>query len=75
MYFVFFATLYRDRLVPRPLSGFGLVAVALQIASVSLPFLGRDVNFALLMPVGLSHLALSAWLLWRGFSNTSAGAA
>ena len=75
MYFVFFATLYRDRLVPRPLSGFGLVAVALQIASVSLPFLGLEVNFALLMPVGLSHLALSAWLLWRGFDDTSAGGA
>jgi len=75
MYLVFFATLYRDRLVPRPLSGFGVLAVLLQIASVSLPFLGREVSFPLLMPVGLSHLALSAWLLWRGFNDTPAGGA
>lgn len=72
MYFVFFAALFRYRLVPRVLAGFGLAAVASQIAAVSLPFFGRDVMFPLLAPLGLALLLLAVWLMVRGFSEAGA---
>jgi len=70
MYFVFFAALFRFRLVPRALAAFGLIAVVLQVVGVSPPFFGRDVVFPLLAPLGLALLLLAAWLIVRGFSET-----
>jgi hypothetical protein len=69
MYFVFFAALFRFRLVPRPLAGFGLVAVVLQIGTVSAPFFGHDVIFPLLAPLGIAVLVLAIWLIVRGLSD------
>jgi Domain of unknown function (DUF4386) len=70
MYFVFFATLFRYRLVPRVLAGFGLISVALQITVISQPFFGHEVIFPLLAPIGIAMLLLSVWLIVRGFSDT-----
>jgi hypothetical protein len=36
-----------------------------------MPFFGHPVNFSLLAPLGLAHLALALWLLARGFRNTT----
>jgi hypothetical protein len=69
MYLVFFVALFRFRLVPRALAGFGLVAVILQIAGVSTPFFGRDVVFPLLAPLGVALLLLAIWLIVRGFGE------
>lgn len=67
--FVFYLLLLRSALVPRLLAGFGIVAALLQMAAVAMPLFGRDVVFALIMPLGLAHLALSAWLLAKGFAG------
>lgn len=64
---VFYALLYRCRLIPRALAAFGLIAVVLQLAAVAMPFLGHGVVFPLLAPIGLSQLALALWLIVRGF--------
>jgi hypothetical protein len=69
MYFGFYAALWRDRLVPRLLAGLGLLASLLQMGSVAQPFLGHEVIFPLLAPMGLAHLLLALWLLWRGFAE------
>jgi hypothetical protein len=69
--FVFYAALYRFAMVPRALAGFGMAAFALQIATVSMPFFGIPVRFALLAPAGIANLALAAWLVGRGFSDKS----
>lgn len=68
-FFVFYATTFRFALIPRTLAAFGMLAVALQIATVSMPFFGIRVFFQLLVPVGLAHLALAAWLLTKGFAD------
>lgn len=59
----------RYRLLPRPLAVLGVIAVVLQLYSISRPVLGGDVSFPLLAPLALTQLLLCAWLLWRGFPD------
>jgi hypothetical protein len=66
---VFYAALFRLALVPRVLAVFGLVSAALMLTSVGMPLVGHDVVFFLLAPLGLSQLALSLWLIARGFRD------
>ncbi len=66
---VFYAALYRFALVPRAFAAFGLVAVALQLATVSLPFFGVQVVLLLLAPLGFANLALAVWLVTKGFAD------
>ena len=68
---VFYGTLFRFRLVPRALAGFGVAAAVSQFTSVSMPLFGHPVEFLLLAPLGLSHLAVTVWLLVRGFPQAS----
>ncbi|HJY36645.1 MAG TPA: DUF4386 family protein, partial [Steroidobacteraceae bacterium] len=44
-FFVLYATTFRFALIPRALAAFGMAAVALQMATVSLPLLGGHVIF------------------------------
>jgi hypothetical protein len=69
--FAFYVALYRFALVPRVLALFGLAAAPLMIASLTLPFFGRDVVFPLLAPMGLSQLILALWLVAKGFREVS----
>jgi hypothetical protein len=68
-FFVLYATCFRFALIPRALAGFGMVAAASQMTSVSLPLLGGHVIFAMLAPAGIANLALALWLLTRGFAD------
>jgi hypothetical protein len=68
-FFVLYATTFRFALLPRALAVFGMAAVAVQIATVSLPLLGGHVIFPLLAPAGIAHLALALWLLTKGFAD------
>jgi Domain of unknown function (DUF4386) len=69
---IFYVALYRFALVPRALAAFGLLAVVLQIASVTRPFFGGEVIFFLLAPLGLANLAVAVWLLIKGFADKPA---
>lgn len=71
-FFVLYATSFRFALLPRALAVFGMAAVAVQIATVSLPLLGGHVIFPLLAPAGIAHLALTLWLLTKGFADKDA---
>ena len=66
---LFYTVLYGSRLVPRILAGFGLIAVLLQLSSVSLPLLGYSVIFLMLAPLGICQIVVSIWLMVRGFSK------
>jgi uncharacterized protein DUF4386 len=66
---VLYGASFRFALVPRWLAGAGIVAALLEMSSVSLPFFGQDIVFALLAPLGLCHLALIVWLFARGFAE------
>lgn len=65
--FVFYAVLYRFSLIPRAISGFGLIAAVLMVTALAMPLFGYDVVFPMLAPAGLSQLILSVWLLTKGF--------
>ncbi|MNC95996.1 hypothetical protein D3C83_132510 [compost metagenome] len=46
-----------------------MAAALSQLTGVSLPLFGSPINFSLLAPLGLAHLALALWLLVKGFRN------
>jgi hypothetical protein len=73
MYFVLYGLLYRFALVPRGLAAFGLLAVMLQVSAVTMPLFGQPIVFLMLLPLGLSHLALALWLVAEGFAPTPPG--
>ena len=63
-----YSLLYRFRLVPRGLAVFGLVTVLLHFAGITLPLLLGYTSVTLLgVGLALSHIALSGWLLIKGF--------
>lgn len=65
--FAMYGVLYRLRLVPRLLAGFGMLAALSQMIAVAKPLFGGWVIFPMLAPLGLANLALIVWLLWKGF--------
>jgi hypothetical protein len=67
---VLYAALFRFRLAPRALSGFGVLAAASQMIAVAKPFFGGWVVFPMLAPIGAANLLLAGWLLWKpGFQT------
>lgn len=64
---VWYFCLLRFALLPKAIAILGLLAVALQLYSVSQPVLGGEVSFALLAPMGLTMLLQGGWLLAFGF--------
>jgi hypothetical protein len=70
---LFYAALWRSRLVARVLPAFGVLAAALHIAGVSLPvFVGYPGVLQMGMVLAASHGALILWLLARGFAERPA---
>ena len=50
----------------------GLLTVALLIAAALIALFGHPVHMWMIMPMGLSQLALVLWLLIRGFAEQAA---
>jgi hypothetical protein len=59
--------LFRTRLVPRFLAGWGVIGYAIFLAGAIAEILGIHIGLFLLIPGGLFELALGFWLLIRGF--------
>lgn len=68
-FLVFYSVLYRFALIPRALAAIGVIAVMLQLTTVTMPFFGYRIVMLMLMPMGLSHLALALWLMLKGFEE------
>jgi hypothetical protein len=69
----FYAVLYRFKLVPRWVSGWGLVAALLYWASSLLVMFHLIAplstgHIALQAPLGLQEIALALWLIVKGFN-------
>jgi hypothetical protein len=62
--------LYQSELIPRWLSGWGLVGGALIIAMGFLRLFGRPV-FLLAIPIVLNELVLAVWLIVKGFNSSA----
>jgi hypothetical protein len=72
-YYVF----YRSNLIPRWLSGWGLIAILLHFSSVFItmftqvdPFSG-SLTILMNIPVGLQELTLAVWLIVKGFNPSA----
>lgn len=70
--------LYRSRLVPRWLSGWGLVAAVLSMGATVYAGFTQDfgfttVNTLLNAPIGLQEMVLAVWLIVKGFNPSALG--
>jgi hypothetical protein len=75
---VFYSVLYRSRLVPRWLSGWGFVAAVILLAGALLPELGLlagltgvALELVFVLPIPLNEIALSVWLIAKGFNPSA----
>jgi len=74
---MYYYEFYRTNLIPRWLSGWGLVAIILHLTSVFVtmftqidPFSG-SVTILMNIPIGLQELTLAVWLIVKGFSPSA----
>ena len=77
---MYYVVLYRSRLVPRWLSGWGLVAVVLSVvatlyAGFTQEFGFSTVNNVLSIPIFAQEMVLGVWLIVKGFSRTALASA
>jgi hypothetical protein len=68
--------LYRSRLVPRWLSGWGLVAGVLSLVATIYAGFTQDFGFTMVnnllsAPIGLQEMALAIWLIVKGFNRSA----
>jgi hypothetical protein len=65
--------LYRSRLIPRWLSGWGLVGAALSFATYLLQLYGIQLDI-LFLPIALQEMVFAVWLILKGFNPSAIGA-
>ncbi len=73
---LYYVILYQSKLIPRWLSGWGVLAAALSMTATLLASFAQDfgmesVHTYLSMPIGLNELVLAVWLIVKGFNRTA----
>jgi len=71
--FMYYYVLFQSRLIPRWLSGFGIVAIILiQVACVLSLFSGNRITsyIPLELPIAVQEIVLGVWLIVKGFNPT-----
>ena len=67
-YYVF----YRSKLIPRWLSGWGIIGVALLLSMALLIMFGKEpsgILMLLALPIALQEIVLAIWLIAKGFNS------
>ena len=67
---LFVSVLYTSKLVPRLLSVWGMVGYLVFVSGTILELFGYPVGVLLSLPGGLFELALSVWLIAKGFDSS-----
>ena len=65
---IFFLILYRCRLIPRLFAGAGVVTAVLSTAGTTAVLAGVQFSYFMIAPAALVQLAMTLWLIWKGFS-------
>jgi len=60
--------LYRSKLIPRWLSGWGLVGAVLSFATYFLGFFSINLTDFLFLPIALQEMVFAVWLIVKGFN-------
>ncbi len=73
---LYYYILFRSKLIPRWLSGWGLVAAVSSLACILLTIFGQLVPFStvfilLQLPIGLQEMVLAVWLIAKGFNQSA----
>ena len=68
---LWYSLFFRSGYVPRPISLFGLVAVAVGAAGIVAELLGYDVPIFVYLPILPFELVIGTWLLLRGTGTSS----
>jgi len=71
---IFYTALYKYRLIPKWLSGFGLIAVLLHIVSGVLVLFGLQEPFdtgsmIMNLPIAVQEMVMAVWLIIKGFAK------
>ncbi len=61
---------YQSRLIPRWLSGWGLIGAILYLSVPLLGLFGSDLEF-LMAPLALQEMVLAVWLIVKGFNKSA----
>jgi hypothetical protein len=72
--FMYYYLFFQSRLIPRWLSGFGIVAIVLMLAACVLSlFSGNRITsyIPLAFPIFLQEMVLAVWLIVKGFNQTA----
>jgi hypothetical protein len=72
--FMYYYLLFQSRLIPRWLSGFGIVAIILMMAACVLAlFSGNLITsyITLAAPIGVQEMVLAVWLIVKGFNPSA----
>ncbi|MFT4834866.1 MAG: hypothetical protein ACI8WP_001629 [Flavobacteriaceae bacterium] len=67
--FVLFFTLYQTKLIPRLLSGFGMIAAFMMLVQMVFSMFDNGISSNLLLPIAIIQLIFPIWLLIKGFNN------
>lgn len=67
------ALLFRARLIPRFLAGWGVMGYAIHLAGAIAEIFGLPVSYLFLIPGALFELALPVWLIAKGFQPEAYG--
>ena len=73
---IFYCLLYQSKLIPRWLSGWGLIAAILWLATTLLDLFGiisplSTVQVVLALPIGLQEMVMAVWLIVKGFNPSA----
>jgi hypothetical protein len=73
---MYYSLLYKSRLIPRWLSGWGLVGAALCLVATVYAGFTQDfgfstVNSVLNIPIGVQEMVLAVWLIVKGFNRSA----
>ncbi len=74
--FMYYVVLYRSRLIPRWLSGWGIIGITLVMVSGLLVLFGRagpmsTTQVILALPIAVQEMVLAVWLIARGFNPSA----
>ena len=74
---MFYYSLYQSKLIPRWLSGWGLIGVPLWLAACLLAVFGSssEIQPLLYLPIGVNEMVLAIWLIVKGFNSSAIASA
>lgn len=68
---LFVSVLYKSKLVPRPLSVWGIIGYIIFVSGTIFELFGIPIGVLLSIPGGLFEISLSVWLIVKGFSSSA----